>query len=431
MPGDNMNKPEPHSKTPEKKDSFDNGGGDAIPTLYNTNRLETAPERYNLHQQQSETGEKLSPQQALHPPHPHHMLLTRYQNEVPKRAVVSPLTRNETSVSQPLRASGPPYFQTMSCPGTNGAGHGSNGVQYSDGEDDNIPSDIESCADEAELQEEEENRQKFPDSLTYSEEKVAATSIMNQQHQLTSPVRRQQVTAPSTTLSPAASSATLLPTALSPSLNQNKAGDNGMSQADDANEKDDEEDDTKDKRCSELANSSSSSSSSSRSGVKLQALETTNVAVAQVVESDPTASRNVSSDISNTGENITNTSPTASSLPNLQQVLYTLHQQQMFQLQVLQQLQHQVTKLASTDDEEGTNGTLKQSTAAAAAAAAAMFGMPWLGRGLVGSLQQPPQRNDDSCGLDDISETSLISNDTQEEQALEGKGHILIKLMLV
>lgn len=305
-----------------------------------------------------------------------------------KQAVVPPFPKNgvssETNHIQHLPAAGPRYFHSVSYPPNRIASinhtpqdHINRDQEYSDDED--VPSDVESC---------EVNE--------VVEKDVKKTSHgTGHHHVMSSAIDYHMLPTPAVD---AAKYNKALPVEDDQHLKQSKNAENN--DIDNVSDEDDEDE-----------NGGESDLGSSNGAVKLKALETTNVAVAQVVEEGEEGESGPE------GESSGN-------LPNLQQVLFTLHQQQMFQLQVLQQIQNQVTKLAHTDGEDPSaalSGILKANPALA------MFGMPWLGRGLASQLQQ--QRSDESCGADDISETSLVSNDTQEEQGLidnEGMYHLIL-----
>ena len=280
-----------------------------------------------------------------------------------KRAVVSPLPRSLSRLEniddhhplmqQPVAPSITPaemerqYFQNIAAAAaarastaatvTGNTGHEQ--IQKDDySDEDDVPSDIESCANESELQEELEK----PGGQT----PISLPSKSGEQDQTKS---------------------------------KEKHGSEKMEEAGD-----DEEDGT----------GYIEGNGSSTGAVKLKALETTNVAVAQVVEN--------------------NNNEVREQLPNLQQVLFTLHQQQMFQLQVLQQIQQQVTKIAHHDgDMNGLKGD--------ATTAAAMFSM--MARGLQPPM--PSSGSDDSCGADDISEGSLGSPEGNMAEHSEGKDAFL------
>ena len=289
---------------------------------------------------------------------PNHRMTKPSKSSDAKRAVISPLPRTpkrqennaDLMMQQPVAPSITPaemerqYFQNLAAAArasaAAAAASSSNDEQmrkdeYSD--EDDVPSDIESCANESELQEE-----------------------------LDKPVDHANMSSP----------------ANFSDQDQTKTREkHGTEKMIDVEGNDD----------SEYVDGNGSSPG----GVKLKALETTNVAVAQVVEN--------------------NNNEVREQLPNLQQVLFTLHQQQMFQLQVLQQIQQQVTKIAHHDGD--LNGMKDDATAA-------LFTM--MGRGLPQSIQS--SGSDDSCGPDDISEGSIGSPEGHLADHNEGESLVQLKI---
>ena len=134
-------------------------------------------------------------------------------------------------------------------------------------------------------------------------------------------------------------------------------------------------------------------------GVKLQTLDTTKVAVAQVVDDDKD------------DEAAAEKPESAAGVPNIQQVLFTLHQQQMFQLHILQQIQQQVTKYSAVP----TGGDDVRDMAGAMGGV-----MPWM----KGFPAQAPTGGSEisSAGVDDVSDASAESltrnDDFQDENQL-------------